>query len=52
MPAARKDRDVAARGAFGHAELRCELGGGDAGLGLQQFEGPKRPPGGLRPAFT
>jgi len=30
-----QDRDIAARGAFGHAELRRKLGGGGAGLGLQ-----------------
>ena len=46
-----QDRDVAARGASGHAELRCELGGGDAGLGLQQFEGLERPPGGAEAGF-
>jgi len=40
-----QDRDIAARGAFGHAEVRRKLGGGDAGLGLQQLEGSKRPPG-------
>jgi hypothetical protein len=38
-----QDRDVAARGPLGHVELRRELAAGDARLGLQQFEGPKRP---------
>jgi hypothetical protein len=43
-----QDRDVAARGALGHVELRRELGAGDAGLGLQQLEGPKCPRGGAQ----
>jgi len=30
-----QDRDIPARGAVGHPELRGELGSGDAGLGLQ-----------------
>jgi hypothetical protein len=33
-----QDRDVAARGPFGHLQLRRELAGGDAGLGLQQLQ--------------
>src|SRR3984957_1788004 len=46
-----QDRDVAARGAFGHAQLGRHLGGGDAGLRLQQLEGPERPRGGAQVGF-
>jgi hypothetical protein len=33
------------------AELRRELAAGDAGLGLQQLQGPKRPPGAAQVCF-
>jgi len=46
-----QDRDVAARGALGHAELRRELAGGDAGLALQQLEGPERAASGTQFGF-
>ena len=46
-----QDRDVAARGSFGHVQLRRELAAGDARLGLQQLQGPKRPPGGAQVGF-
>src|SRR5690348_10441563 len=46
-----QDRDVAARGPFGHLQLCRELAAGDAGLGLQQLEGPKRPRGGAQVNF-
>jgi hypothetical protein len=46
-----QDREVAARGPFGYAQLPCELAGGDAGLGLQQLEGPERSPGGAQVGF-
>jgi len=51
MPGLAQDRDVAARGPFGHVQLRGELAAGDAGLGLQQLEGPERPPGGAQVGF-
>src|ERR1700753_401180 len=43
-----QDRDVAARGPLGHLQLRRELAAGDAGLVLQQLEGPQGPPGGAQ----
>jgi hypothetical protein len=46
-----QDRDVAARGAFSHAELCRKLGGGHARLGLQQLEGPECPRGGAEAGF-
>src|SRR6266700_1168422 len=44
-------RAVAARGPFGHIQLRRELGGGDAGLGLQQLQHPQCPRGGAQAGF-
>jgi len=46
-----QDRDVAACGPFGNIQLHPELGGGDAGLGLQQLESPQRSPGGTQVGF-